>query len=177
MKRTWYGPVLLALVMTGSVGGAAPVAQQSNDDWCRGENWGSNREGVCEVREYSLLAGAASLDVNAEPNGGIQVQGVQRGDIFVRAKVVAIAASEQRAREIASGVRIDAAPDKVSAEGPTGLERNEHWSVSYRLEVPTNSSLSLRSTNGGISINDVEGKIEFRTVNGGVTQSGVTLGT
>ena len=177
MKRTWYGPMLLALVLAGSVGGASPVAQQSpvgqqsNDDWCRGENWGSNREGVCEVREYSLLAGAASLDVNAEPNGGIQVQGAQRGDIFVRAKVVAVASTEQRAREIASGVRIDAAPDKVSADGPTGLERNEHWSVSYRLEVPTNSSLSLRSTNGGISIHDVEGKIEFRTVNGGVTLS------
>jgi hypothetical protein len=165
----------LALVLAGSVGGASPVAQQSpqqsNDDWCRGENWGSNREGVCEVREYSLLAGAASLDVNAEPNGGIQVQGAQRGDIFVRAKVVAVASTEQRAREIASGVRIDAAPDKVSADGPTGLERNEHWSVSYRLEVPNNSSLSLRSTNGGISIHDVEGKIEFRTVNGGVTLS------
>ena len=174
MNRTRYGCLIVfALILAGSAGGVSPAAQQAvaGDDWCRGENWGRDREGVCEVREYSLLAGAASVDVNAEPNGGIQVQGGQRGDILVRAKVVAVASSEQRAREIASAVRIDAAPDKVAAEGPSGLERNEHWSVSYRLEVPSHSSLSLRSTNGGISIHDVEGKIEFRTVNGGVTLS------
>lgn len=173
MKRTRYGWLMvLALILAGSAG-VSPAAQQTGagDDWCRGENWGQDREGVCEVREYSLLAGAASLDVNAEPNGGIQVQGSARGDIFVRAKVVAVAASEQRAREIASAVRVDAAPDRIAAEGPSGLERNEHWSVSYRLEVPSMSSLSLRSTNGGITIDDVAGKIDFRTVNGGVTLS------
>jgi putative adhesin len=160
----------LAFIAALTVGGALPSAQQAGtDDWCRGENWGNNREGVCEVREYSLLAGAGSVEVDAAPNGGIQVQGSGRGDIIVRAKVVAVAATEQRARDIAAGVRVDAAPDKVTAEGPSGLERNEYWSVSYRLEVPTRSSMSLRSTNGGISINDVEGKIEFRTVNGGVT--------
>jgi hypothetical protein len=174
MNRTRFALlVLVTAIWVVSPSGALRAAQQvaSNDDWCRGESWGRDREGVCEVREYSLLAGAASVEVDAAPNGGIQVQGGQRGDIFVRAKVVATADSEQRAREIASAVRVDAAPDRVSAEGPRGLERNEHWSVSYRLEVPARTSLSLRSTNGGISIRDVEGRIEFRTVNGGVTLS------
>jgi hypothetical protein len=163
------------------LGGALPSARQqaaSGDDWCRGENWGRNREGVCEVREYSLLAGAASVEVDAAPNGGIQVQGAQRGDILVRAKVVAVAASEQRASEIAAGVQVNAAPDRVTAEGPRTLGRDEHWSVSYRLEVPAQTSLSLRSTNGGISINDVEGKISFRTageVSGRTNNGGVTV--
>jgi len=34
--------------------------------------------------------------------------------------------------------------------------------------VPTQTSLQLKSSNGGISVADVEGRIEARTVNGGV---------
>jgi hypothetical protein len=174
MNRKRLGLFVFAFAVSALAGGARPLAQQASaagDDWCRGENWGRDREGVCEVREYSLLAGASSIEVDAAPNGGIQVQGGSRGDILVRAKVVATASSQERAREIAAAVRVDAAPDKISADGPRGLERNEGWSVSYRLEVPRQSSMSLRSTNGGISIHDVEGRIDFRTVNGGVTLS------
>ena len=40
--------------------------------------------------------------------------------------------------------------------------------MSYRLAVPAVSSLALRTTNGGITIRDVDGQIEFKTVNGGV---------
>jgi hypothetical protein len=152
---------------------APVVAQQGagSQDWCRGERWG-DREGVCEVRQYTLM-GAGTLSVDASPNGGIQVQGGARGDVLVEAKVVATADSQQRAREIASGVRVDAAGDKVTAEGPGGLGRREGWHVSYRLAVPNQMSLSLRSSNGGITVNDVEGRIEFRTVNGGVKLSGL----
>ena len=32
---------------------------------------------------------------------------------------------------------MDAAADKISADGPQGLDRRESWSVSYRLAVPT----------------------------------------
>jgi hypothetical protein len=129
---------------------------------------------VCEVREVALPAGAPVVEGNSSPNGGIEVNGSSRGDMLVRAKVVANAATEARAREIAAAVRIDAASDRVAAEGPRGLGRQEGWSVSYRLEVPTQTSLKLESVNGGIKVAGVDGQIGFQTVYGGVSLDSVS---
>jgi len=168
MKKAFFAMFVAAALSGPALRAVPPVQQVSpNDDWCRNDNWGDDRQGYCEVREYVVTGGASALTVDATPNGGIQVNGSGRGDILVRAKVVAAAATQQRAHEIANSVRVDATAYKVSADGPR-TDNRESWSVSYRLEVPHMSSLSLQSTNGGISINDVEGKIEFKTVNGGV---------
>ena len=166
MKRAILGLFLLATA-TATLPAAAPQ-QMAGDDWCRSERSGnSDRENVCEVRQFTVVA-SGTMTVNAEPNGGIQVDGGPRSDIHVQAKVVAQAETQARAKQIADAVRVTATPGDVSANGPTGLGRREGWSVSYRLAVPTVSMLSLRSTNGGISIRDVDGTVEFRTVNGGV---------
>jgi hypothetical protein len=163
-----------ALLLTTAVLGLASLAplqaQQlaQSQDWCREQRWNNDRYGVCEVRQYTLMAGAGALSIDAAPNGGIQVTGGPRGDVFIEARVVATADNEARAKEIASGVRIDAVSDKVTADGPSGLGRHESWHVSYRVAVPTQTSLQLKSSNGGISVADVEGRIEARTVNGGV---------
>jgi hypothetical protein len=138
------------------------------DAWCQEDRGGGDQQRFCEVRQHTLMAGAGAVTVDATPNGGIEVQGGPRGDILVLARVVASAETEPRAREIAAQVRVDAASDRIAAEGPGGLGRRESWHVSYRLAVPTQTSLSLRSTNGGISVADVDGRLEFRTVNGGV---------
>ena len=168
MKKAFLAMFVTAALSAPALRAVPPVQQVStNDDWCRNDHWGDDRQGYCEVREYVVTGGASALAVDATPNGGIQVNGSGRGDILVRARVSATAESEQRAHEIANSVRVDATAYKVSADGPKTEDR-EGWSVSYRLEVPHNSSLSLQSTNGGISIDDVEGKIEFKTVNGGV---------
>ena len=162
--------LLLATAVVGLASLAPLSAQQlaQSQDWCRDQRWGNDRYGACEVRQYTLMSGGGTLSIDAAPNGGIQVTGGTRGDVLIEARVVATADSEARAREILASVRIDAVSDKVSADGPSGLGRREGWHVSYRASVPTHTSLSLRSTNGGISISDVEGRIEARTVNGGV---------
>jgi hypothetical protein len=164
MKRAI--PVFFLVALSAALPAAAqpPAA----NDWCRSErNNNSDRESVCDVRQFTVVA-AGTMTVNAEPNGGIQVDGGPRGDILVQAKVVAQAESQARARQIADAIKVNATPDNVSADGPTGLGRREGWSVSYRLAVPTVSMLSLKTTNGGITIRDVDGDVEFRTVNGGV---------
>jgi hypothetical protein len=111
------------------------------------------------------------MTVNAAPNGGIDVEGSARRDILVRAKVVATGETEEEARALAARVEVTATADRVSADGPRGTGGRESWSVSYRLSVPTRTPLSLRSTNGGISIDNVNSQVEFTTVNGGVKLS------
>lgn len=152
---------------------AARQGQVVDDGWCRGERSGNGRAQACEVREIAVPAGT-TLAVDAAPNGGIEVSGSARGDMVVRARVSAWADSDQRAREIMAAVRVDAAADKVTADAPEGTGRREGWSVSYRIAVPTRTSLRLDTTNGGISVADIDGHVEFKTVNGGVKIASVS---
>ena len=142
-------------------------SQRSSDDWCRDQGRNYEDAGFCEVRELTVPT-SGSLSVNASPNGGIKVEGAPRSDVFLRARIVAAASSEDRARQIVSEVRVQPSGDRIEAEGPQNLGRRESWHVSYELLVPMQMSLSLKTVNGGLSVKGVEGRIEATTTNGGV---------
>lgn len=142
---------------------------QVTSDWCSDTNSGDDRARHNEVREFVVPAAGATLTVDASPNGGIRVDGQARQDVQVRACVHATAETAEQAKALAQRVEVVGTVDRVSAQGPQNLDRRESWSVSYRLEVPNRTSLSLNTTNGGISLSDVDGQIDFRTVNGGVS--------
>ena len=158
----------------------APSAQAQfrtvpDDKWCdrdRDGDWNDDSQAkYCEVRE-AVLPASARISVDSAPNGGIKVEGWDRSEIRVRAKVTATARSEADARAMASEVRIETGAT-LHAEGPETARRS-HWSVSYQISVPRRSGLALRSHNGGISIADVDGDIQFETTNGGVNLSGLS---
>ena len=121
----------------------------------------------CEVRESTMPAGP--LTVDAGDNGGITVEAWDGNDIRVRAIVRGSAGSDERAREIAGGVQVQASGGRISATGPArDRDRREWWSVSYRINVPRRNDLDLNANNGGITITGVNGNIRFDTTNGGV---------
>ena len=126
----------------------------------------SDRATFCEVREFKVAATAGTLSVSGT-NGGISVEGESRGDVHILAKIVANAETDARARQIAASIRLNPTLDQVEATGPRTQNR-EGWSVSYRLSVPRALNLALRSSNGGISLRDLDSKVEFETTNGGV---------
>jgi hypothetical protein len=171
MKKCTILSYLLTLALTAGLNAATPPQRSSSDDWCRDENWGRDRETACEVREYTVPASGATLSVNAEPNGGISVAGTQRMDVLVRAKVSATADTLESARALLARIVVTATADHVSADGPGRTGDRESWSVSYRLSVPVRTPLSLRSTNGGVTIDNVVSQVDVRTVNGGVSLS------
>lgn len=161
------GAAMVALVIAGGPAEAQRRAA-AGSDWCAQESWGDDRQGFCEVREYTVPASGGTMTVDASPNGGISVEGSSRSDIFVQARVVATAATEDEARAIASRVQVVATAVRVDAEGPRNLGRRESWSVSYRLATPTRTPLSLRTTNGGITIDAIDSRVEMKTTNGGL---------
>ena len=168
-RLTFVSAALLTLFATGP---GLSAQQRDSRDWCDQQNWGDDREGFCEVRELTVPS-SGSLTVDARPNGGIRVQGEARYDVAVRARIVATADTVDRARQIVSAVRIQPAGDQIEAVGPTGLPRGEGWHVSYELSVPMQMNLSLKSTNGGINVRGVEGKMDITTTNGGVKLANV----
>lgn len=173
-KNTRAFSLLAAIVLLAPLGAAEvpSVEQDRGDDWCAGERWGRDRAGVCEVRQFTVAATSGVLAVRGT-NGGISVEGEARNDVHILAKVVATADTEARAREIANSIRIEPNLERVEANGPGGMQNREGWSVSYRLMVPRGLNVSLQTSNGGITIRELESKIAFRTTNGGVKLIGV----
>jgi len=154
---------------------ASPVLGQSRDaqrwlDDCRRGRWGGDREQYCDVREQTVSA-RSQLHVDGRENGGIEVVGSDRSDILVIAKIQAQAESQSEAKDIADHIKLQVGDD-IRADGPTTRWRSS-WSVSYEIHVPRKTNLDLTANNGGISIDNVEGRLEFETTNGGISLTGV----
>jgi hypothetical protein len=149
---------------------AVPAAQKwlilEDDEWCdrtRGAR-------VCEVREITLPAGRDVVDVSCT-NGSIRVEGWDRDEIHIKARIEVQGRSKEDARELLSEIDIETDP-AIRAKGPGskwfGLFRKRNWSVSYRLKVPERSNLDAHTTNGSLEIRDVSGTMDFGTTNGGI---------
>src|SRR4029453_11339708 len=103
--------------------------------------------------------------------GGIRVEGWDRNEIHVQAVINTHARNEADAKQLASGIQIQAGSGKVTASGPSSTARRESWSVSFRISVPRHNDLDLNANNGGVTIANVAGNIRFETHNGGVRLS------
>jgi hypothetical protein len=171
IRFCFYALIMLAFVLTG----VDALAQDKNKDkekikdkskysseFCS-NNW-SNGDKVSgnELRESTVSGG--SITVDGKRNGGIRVKGENRSDILVRACIQTWGATAEEAAQIARSIRIETG-GTIRAEG---VSEENGWSVSYQILVPRSTNLNLKTMNGGISISDVEGTIEFEAKNGGI---------
>jgi len=162
---------LLALALTGF---AISVTAQDKSEkksggslQCRDSFNDDRLYGHCEIKEQPVPAGGA-ITVDGKQNGGISIKGWERNDLLVRAKIETRAPTQTEAESLAQQVRVETAGLNIHAEGPEARD-NYQWYVSYEIFVPRRSDLSLTAHNGGISINEVAGRINFKTLNGGVS--------
>lgn len=124
----------------------------------------------CEMREQTLAANG-NVSVDGQRNGGVRVSGWDRNDVLMRAKVEAWGETDSETRALVSQIRIETGGNRISAAAPSNANDNPHWAVSYEIFVPKNSDLSLKTYNGGISVADIKGQINFNAHNGGVSLS------
>ena len=159
---------ILPVTMLLAASGVTAQTDKERSLKCEDSWRGSGRQQrFCEMREYPQAA-ASRIIADGRTNGGISVKGWERTDMLVRAKVEAWAPSEGEARTIVNQVNVQTAGGNIRADAPDfGRERG--WAVSYEIFVPQRTDLSLKAHNGGISIADTRGTIDFDAVNGGVT--------
>ena len=151
----------LGLLLTAS---ALPAFQPKPSLDCN--NGGDNgRSRFCEMREQTV-ASTGTISVDGSQNGGISLKGWDRTDVMVRARVESYGPSDAEAQGLARQINVQFA-GQVKAFGPPG-DRDHYWSVSYEVFVPTHYSATLETVNGGVSISDVTGNLEFKTRNGGL---------
>jgi hypothetical protein len=165
-----------AWLVVGTLLLAAPAGAQvrwtTQPDETRCEDRGSrDNERWCEVREATLPA-PSRLEIEGGNNGGVEVIGSDRPDVRVRAHLWANARTEERARELLGDVELAFEGGRLVARGADG-GRREYWGVDWELSVPRAIDLDARAQNGGISIEDVTGDIEFDATNGGIHLAGV----
>jgi DUF4097 and DUF4098 domain-containing protein YvlB len=171
MTKTLRFTLLLVAILCLIAGGVQAQKKSEASMKCRDDDGDNRLARHCEIKEQTLPASGA-ISVDGKTNGGIAIKGWDRHEILVRAKVETRAPSQAEADSLAQQVRIETAALNIRAEGPES--RNDYqWHVSYEIFVPRRSDLSLKAHNGGISIVDVSGRIEFRTTNGGVSLSRV----
>jgi hypothetical protein len=169
--------VCLTLISAAALGTAASAQPRPQgfgrpaDDWCSDRESSDDRARHCEVRE-ATVGGANPIDVDAGRNGGIRVRGSDRGDVLVRARIIASADTAAQARAVASAVRIETGGGRVQAQGPQN-SGDAQWSVNFELEVPRMSELALTTHNGGIAVNDFYGTATLTATNGGVSLANV----
>ncbi|MGH9971234.1 MAG: DUF4097 family beta strand repeat-containing protein [Pyrinomonadaceae bacterium] len=160
---------IVFIAATISVMGVLAIGQEEKSRSslnCR-DSWYSERlVSHCEIKEQTVPAGGA-ITVDARKNGGVSVKGWDRNEVLVRARIHSAASTQSEADDLAKQIRIETGGGKIFADGPQS-RKDYYWDVSYEIFVPRRSDLSLEAYNGGISISDVSGRIEFTGHNGGV---------
>jgi hypothetical protein len=176
MRRTLLIAPLLVLSF------AAPsMAQRSSrdpstagDDWldrCR-DNRNNDRERFCEVRERRLSP-SRSLDIDGQQNGSVSVHGWDRSEVYVLAKIQTDGDDLGEARDLASRITIDADGGRVRADGPS-MRRNQSWSVSFEVWAPRETSIHASTHNGGVSVENMDARLDLSAVNGGIALRSVS---
>jgi DUF4097 and DUF4098 domain-containing protein YvlB len=159
----------LSLALAVTLGAASLFALQPKQTLSCNDRGGDHRlANFCEMREQTVAAAGGTISVDALQNGGISIKGWDRADVLVRAQVRTAAPTDAEARDLARQVNVQTGGAQIKADGPRS-ENDHSWSVSYEVFVPTRSSASLRTVNGGVSVADVTGNLDFQVVNGGVS--------
>jgi len=164
-------PVITALALGAALALPATVhAQQDRADrWlanCRDNDWG-NRGRFCNVQQFTINTPAASIQVDAGPNGGVSVFGWDKPTMLVVAKIQANGDDDADAKDIAGRIKITANASRVASDGPS-THRHQGWSVSYDVYLPTQRGLDVSTRNGGVSVEKMKGRLDLSTVNGGI---------
>ena len=169
MRRLLFSAFSLFLFTTAGTAQTDNRAQRWRDD-CE-HSWNSDRGRFCEVRTYTIAA-ATKISVNGGDNGGVAFIGENRRDVKVVARVQASADDDATASEVARQVRVLTDGGQIRSEGPS-QRRHTSWSVSYDVYVPNQVNLEAITENGGISVEDVRGEMNFEATNGGIHISDV----
>jgi DUF4097 and DUF4098 domain-containing protein YvlB len=131
------------------------------------------------TRSYKVSDGA-TVELR-EANGQIRVEGTSGNEVAISATKVVKGPTEEAAKAALPDVTIkeDASATQVtveSASSSAGLLNRLSRRVDYDVKMPRTGSLTIRTTNGEITVRAVEGFVKIETVNGEIELTGLDKG-
>lgn len=114
------------------------------------------------------ISGIETLRVRATEEGGISVRGWDRPVVRLTVCKFAVALTQIDAQRTLRDVSIGSRNGEISATGPQPDGRSAWW-VHMILRVPKSASVDLSSSNGGIAVRDMHGRVTARATNGGIS--------
>ena len=160
--RRFLTAVCLVVVAAPAFAGRGQSVTISNDDDvrdCSDIRVKFDGERAAVATEEVPVAGARSLRVTSDHNGGIYATGWSGSTYSVQAcKAVAPETN-------AADVRVRLSGNTLSSDGPD----EGRWVVYFIVRAPRGATLDLDSTNGPVSIEGINGTINARVTNGPIS--------
>jgi len=123
------------------------------------------REAVIQSEEKTITkAEASTLRVQAESNGGVQVQGWDQNNYSVTLCKAARPGGD--AENVLSQVKLTFANGELGISGPSSRHQ---WSAHLLIKAPRGAAMDLNVNNGPMGLFEVEGNLKVHAVNGPIT--------
>jgi DUF4097 and DUF4098 domain-containing protein YvlB len=125
---------------------------------------------VAEDTQTLSRSSVNAINVEGSTNGGVSIKGWDRPDILVKACKLAAAESKEEAQALLNQVSISTEGGKIFSRGPDGSERGKHtWVVRFMIYVPRDLTVEASVHNGGLSLQNLAGRVNARAMNGGIS--------
>ncbi len=163
--RRRFGPIHLILLAAAFSLTACDIVVESlnakaTDEW---------------KKTYQLAPGGQVEVVNM--NGSIQVEPSDGNTVEVTAEKIARGMNDEAAKETLKNIEIreEVTPDRVRLQTaiPSGGGNFSHREVNYRLTVPRQASVRLRTSNGTVRAAGIRGDARLETTNGSIHATGL----
>ena len=127
----------------------------------------SNNGEVAKIAESFTMtrAEAPLLELNGVDRAHIRVRGWDRADYAVETCKVAVAETRAEAEQMARSVSISRSAGRISHNGPI-VNDNGQWSVVYLIRAPKDVTVDLETSNGPLSVREMNGTVKVRASNG-----------
>ena len=123
------------------------------------------RDAVMQSEEKTITkAEASTLRVQAESNGGVQVQGWDQNNYSVTLCKAARPGSD--AENVLSQIKLTFSNGELGISGPSSRHQ---WSAHLLIKAPRSAAMDLNVHNGPMGLFDVEGNLKVHAVNGPIT--------
>lgn len=158
-------PALLAVALASAVSAACELSGAGP------------RVSATDIWERTYELGTTPTLQIHNTNGAVTVHAHDEARIVVRAERTARAATEHGAQQLLEATsiaeRVDATSLSLTTRRPGSFSMGQQAEVRYDVTVPRGASLALRTTNGALTIDGVEGLITLESVNGRVRGTGL----
>jgi hypothetical protein len=120
-----------------------------------------------EQREIPL-AHIGVIKVTASGEGGVSVRGWNKPHARLIVCRTAVAQTKVQARRVLDSITVSYERGDIAAIGP-GTSSTQAWWTNMILYVPRRATVDIHTTNGGVMVRNVDGRVSAHATRGGIS--------